>query len=1154
MDVLKNFQESLFQRLLGDAAEPYQWQREAFAQLVQGVVPQAIHAPTSAGKALIIPTYLAALATQCQMDTRQPLPRRLVFVVNRRVLVDDATRLAETLRTIIYQDEIPGLRQALADLSATGQPLQIATLRGQFVDDGQWATDPTTPAIILATPDMLGSRLLFRGYGVGRNRAALHAGLLSMDTTVVHDEAHLSPAFTHLLRQIERRVACPAQEMGVPALRVIEMTATSRIDTSRSEGQGAEIVCDPQADPALLKRMQARKALKIERCETRKAFEARVVELVQAYAPQNKAMGIFVTSPEMANRLSKALTQRGKVDGKAVGPAIARNRVVVLTGTMRGAERDDLLQSEAWQRVSAGRSEQDEQGSAVLIATSAGEIGIDLDVDVLICDAATIERLTQRFGRCNRRGLCLAHIHLMRCDEGKVRSAVAKALALLDHLPTPFEETEVRDASPAALTQLRQHPEYAMACEAPVLDRDLEDGIIDLFAATTEALPSLQVPDPALWIHGLVEETPEIELVWRILPGRDQDEWLTRWPLQQSERLRLPLNQATRVYLQTLLARRTEPDGAEVVTLQPEGSLIAVRDVKQIQPNQTILIDRRLGGLSLHGLVDATLTEPVEDVSGRYHGRVEVLPLEFDDENEVWLTEQTISYLTLSAYLAEHYPEYQVVWLDADGAEGPTAWLSAPAREISDANEVPGRTARLLEDHQTLAGKAARRIASKLKLPNELGTAIECAARHHDDGKRRACWQHAIGNRDLSQPLGKSGHKDFDYQTNAGYRHELGSAAEWADLDSVTRHLIAAHHGYARPNFPVASQLHAGCEQAAATAQGDFDEVVRRYGQWGCAYLESLVKGADILAEWYANALVLDADLMDRVTDHSPVLTPDFPQSTVSLGFNPRNFGEYLAAIGLLRLLSFRQPQACLQWQAEGDMAVFSGITQGDVMTALACLQRTRIEIDEQRAMTLMSKNENEQNLPLYLVFAQDLAIPPLAINAFLSPLFDKPSKWKLFTAKVTLTKTLTELLTHCASTPLSHPSDVLSHQILRWRSDKAKTDRLRLDARTSWSARDVGWSPHDENMAAVRPWVEVLALLGIQQVFLPPWDRTQAYATWRRPRSIRQVGLAARAGLGDVLQQFSPRFVQSGKFTDSYESSIQTSRGARLCPAMFVI
>ena len=81
--------------------------------------------------------------------------------------------------------------------------LTISTLRGQHADNHLWHFDPSRPAIIVGTADMIGSRLLFSGYGgLGRYRRSLHAGLLSQDALLVFDEAHLTPAFAETLEAL----------------------------------------------------------------------------------------------------------------------------------------------------------------------------------------------------------------------------------------------------------------------------------------------------------------------------------------------------------------------------------------------------------------------------------------------------------------------------------------------------------------------------------------------------------------------------------------------------------------------------------------------------------------------------------------------------------------------------------------------------------------------------------------------------------------------------------------------------------------------------------------------------------------------------------------------------------------------------------------
>src|SRR5207302_7368236 len=119
--------------------------------------------PTGLGKTTIMALWLAALALGAR------LPRRLVYIVDRRTVVDQATKeadlLAEQLGAGDHSDaEIQELRAGLG--LERGCRLPVSTLRGQHVDNRAWLEQPHLPAIVVGTVDMIGSRLLFSGYGV----------------------------------------------------------------------------------------------------------------------------------------------------------------------------------------------------------------------------------------------------------------------------------------------------------------------------------------------------------------------------------------------------------------------------------------------------------------------------------------------------------------------------------------------------------------------------------------------------------------------------------------------------------------------------------------------------------------------------------------------------------------------------------------------------------------------------------------------------------------------------------------------------------------------------------------------------------------------------------------------------------------------------
>src|SRR3989304_640001 len=137
---------------------PFPWQEELLRSFVRGCIPRSLDIPTGLGKTAVMAIWLVARAHGA------PLPRRLVYVVDRRAVVDQATDVAVGLRESVGPDA--AFKQALG--LEQGRSLPISTLRGQHVDKKEWLEDPALPAIIVGTVDMIGSRLLFEGYGVSR--------------------------------------------------------------------------------------------------------------------------------------------------------------------------------------------------------------------------------------------------------------------------------------------------------------------------------------------------------------------------------------------------------------------------------------------------------------------------------------------------------------------------------------------------------------------------------------------------------------------------------------------------------------------------------------------------------------------------------------------------------------------------------------------------------------------------------------------------------------------------------------------------------------------------------------------------------------------------------------------------------------------------
>ena len=222
---------------------PFRWQTCLFEEwLACGRVPSALDIPTGLGKTSVMALWYLALKAGAKV------PRRLVYVVDRRVVVDQATTVAEAIRE-----------------KSQDSKLRVSTLRGQHVDNRDWLADPAAPAIVVGTVDMIGSRLLFSGYGVSRKMRPYYAGLLGADTLVVLDEAHLVPPFEKLLKAI----ANGAETFGpktqqdwetVPPFKLLSLSATGRNDGAGRQ-KVFHLLPEYRQDKAVRERLEACKRL-----------------------------------------------------------------------------------------------------------------------------------------------------------------------------------------------------------------------------------------------------------------------------------------------------------------------------------------------------------------------------------------------------------------------------------------------------------------------------------------------------------------------------------------------------------------------------------------------------------------------------------------------------------------------------------------------------------------------------------------------------------------------------------------------------------------------------------------------------------------------------------------------------------------------------
>lgn len=900
-----------FFKLTGHA--PFRWQSRLFMEwFAQGRVPTSCDIPTGLGKTSVIAISVLALAYQSAIKN-PTLPRRLVYVVNRRTVVDQATEVAVGMRDALRRAArgegdaiLRGVHQYLSDLCAhpEGEPLSISTLRGELADNREWQTDPARAAVIVGTPDMIGSRLLFSGYGVSRRMRPFHAGLLGQDSLIIHDEAHLTPAFGSLLHKISG-----FQEHEPRPLRVIELSATRRAAT---DSPGCFVLSAQEEEEAeVARRLNAKKTLRLSTPENADELPGKLAELALAHEQNLARVLVYVKSPKGASRIADIISKSSE-------------RVALLTGTMRGYERDEMTSTPLEQiaEESARRRAEVFRGfrtdpdcgppeqTEYLVSTSAGEVGVDLNADHLICDASTLDSMIQRLGRVNRLGRGAAMIDVVQTaakdeDSTDEPDRVKKTVEALKSLPAV---TDGYDASPRALRLLAGRDD---AFSKPPRIVPVTDILLDAWAMTRlKDLPGR--PPVERWLHGIEASPPEMYVAWRAdvgyihgASGAMLSRLFEEHPIHSRERLRGSVTDVVAELAK--IAKRY--DGARGILIPASGNPAFVR-LSEMRNNDerlreaTIMLPPEVGGLDARGILNAKQTTTVIDVAdGSYRAsdskepeRLRVFvnqdpeteelsarPVELADSWNLGAAASNSRNLRdamkavrgqLESFLAEK--SRLVLGKSDEGEPTKVLLLFARPRSVDLAQDSSAAAARSqeLEEHLEWTRCEGERIASKLMLKSrspDLAEAISLSARGHDRGKNRGPWQKAIGHSpppagdsgDAAwKPWAKSGKIGFDASACGRYRHEFGSLREATADSEIVRHperdlilhLIAAHHGWSRPHFEpdqwdiaddVTDQENA---DVAVDAMRRFARLQRRFGRWGLAYLESLMRSADYAA------------------------------------------------------------------------------------------------------------------------------------------------------------------------------------------------------------------------------------------------------------------------------------------------------------------
>lgn len=845
---------------------PFPWQEEAARRLVAGEALTAVAAPTAAGKTALIDAAIYAAASGGR--------RKVAFVIDRRVVVDAAYDRALKIQAALSA----GGRPALKTIAAKLGPLQVARLRGGLSEDDDWLLFPERVTVLLSTVDQIGSRLLHRGYGVSPRAAPMHAGFVGHGVLYILDEAHLAQPFAQTLNA--------TREYGAD-IDLIVVSAT--LDKTPVQGSLGLSAAD-RSHPVLQPRLKASKLCRlVDPPATEDEFVVTIMGAALEFAQRGSVTGVVVNRVATARAVHERVVRTGQ-------------EAILLTGRVRPYDRD-LLLAEYLPRMLTGRDRRKAK-PLVVVATQTIEVGADFDFDSLVSEAAPLSSLRQRFGRLDRLGVLgvsyavIARRPSTRTEKGDADpvygDGVETAWRYLKTVAVNGEVdfgVEALDSTLAATT-----PPAEPSRPGPVL----LPTHLGLLTQTGINAPELDI---AAWLHGVGSTNSDVTLVWRAdLAPEAFAEWpdiVRLQPPRPSEQLDLPIY-AVRSWLNGLAqADVADIDGAAAPEKSAPGERprmvlrwrgpddCTVVPPEEIRAGDVLMVPSDYGGCDRYGWHPAN-REPVTDIADwcaveAPRGRaIRLVPALVD-----WLGSDKTAVLDAVAELVAAQQDIDPeIGVDLERIAVATAELLKLLRALRhplitklgkrfvidrhphglvlrgktlddiDGFLSAGRQVPLDQHMQGVAGKA-REIAGV----GADADAVVNAAAVHDAGKAEPRFQVMLYGDPVAASSGvllaKSGigrRKDVQAAQMAakvprGFRHELASLAYEPVTDPLIRHLIATHHGFGRPWFPTCADADAPGVQIGeldGTWLGQFAELRQGLGYWKLAYLELLVRAADI--------------------------------------------------------------------------------------------------------------------------------------------------------------------------------------------------------------------------------------------------------------------------------------------------------------------
>jgi len=811
--VQRNFAtfDEVFETATGTPSYPFQ---RRFAMSADS--PSLVSVPTGLGKTAMVVVGWLWRRFGGDGDLKRSTPRRLVYCLPMRVLVEQTRDCA-----LDWLDAVGLLSGKLGrepaengkrgrvvahtyrcDPDADGK-IDVHVLMGGEETD-EWDVYPERDAIIIGTQDMLLSRALNRGYAASRARWPMQFGLLNTDCLWIFDEIQLMGAGLATTAQIEafRRLLPGKDGHGC---RNVWMSATldkrwlETVDFKEFLKNQSELRFDfememkdsslsNEARQTLEARWTAKKPLvraeatmdqadnlakEILAVHKRATRTIVVVNTVKRACELFEALSSNSAGNPKNSKLGRKSKKIGELEKDAGAPVAPNTRLVLLHSRFRPRDRNRAIEQALADPPPDG---------TILVSTQVIEAGVDVSATTLFTELAPWASLVQRFGRCNRRG---QDDHLNERGE-KVSDAQIFWIDLPKDAKKAKEET--RPYEPSALREaggrlekchdvgLAELPSVKLLFDHTHVIRRKD--LIDLFDTT----PDLAGNDIDIDRYVREIEETDVRVFWRVWDGDSPPSDKDWRRIAREELCPAPIGE----FRDFVKVKRGSVWRWDFL----EGAWVRV-DAKTVYPGQTYLINAEAGGYkSDHGWNPKS--------------------------SEKVTPEKTESSALTDVWAEKSY--------DDEPLSGIGCWQTIAEHTDQVCAQISGICAslHLCEDERPALEQAVRwhdwgKVHHVFQNAIDDGQAISRAGEAISRRQRPNPWQGCRTVAKAPDKVWKNGRlmdsgwwRRYDWLPNEGrkhFRHELASALGVlglpdgyiaADLRDLVAYLIAAHHGKVR--------------------------------------------------------------------------------------------------------------------------------------------------------------------------------------------------------------------------------------------------------------------------------------------------------------------------------------------------------------------